>query len=958
MEYQGNEGTNFCIIDNGNATQKDNSNLNGASVHDKLDADICPVCQDVFYTATELMKHVFDEHYCLRCLKSCRHEVATNKLALSESQENLAKETQTDVTSSVTNVTPNVVSVETQTNVVIHAVTNTKSIDSTGVTSELTNEKPAVTSVTPELTTTKPSVPNTNVISVTSVVSPEETLNVIENCEQIESDEEIDDVTKPINETVTKENDDTKSVDLTDKSVTSSVTNVTSKPTNVTHAMTSVTIELTNPKPTVTNTNPIDTCVTSGVTGEMSQMSEESVQRVQSEQTTSSGIPFELKKGITDLIFLMGPSTNQWSFKDIRKKLPTAKTNVAMNPNYFMFYPLTKLWSTRLSVAQYEKYVQEIKVHMEKLSKEDTKSVDFTYKSVTSSVTYAASEPTNDTLAVTSVTLEDPNVKPTVTDTKPIVPSVTSGVTEKKSQMSEDSCGSGEIFSQKDNSSGSNNKDAKIHVTIKPDEYMLNFKDCEQIVSDEEFEDDIKSTSEAAPEVIDVDISLSSIEELQNSNIANCDDDAMNMKEDDVKATTETAAEVIDDISFSSIEELQHSNIANCEDFKNNCCLSSFEDINSNERVDKENDCNDPNDKLAKPLIKVRTDLFSSPKPSKDQIRTPLEMIQEYSDDETNQEKVEYKCDYCTKKFPSKAQVEFHMKRMEATRRLYTCNKSNCNFRGSMVMCAWNEHRMTVHSNEGVKMVVQGLGQAVPQKAKPKSVEIQNVKPKPIDFKCDKCHKVFKSAEAREQHHIAKHVKIPEPVNGWLRAKNVPEKQTQEPKSCGHCDKSYATENELKSHWEADHHQQKPSQIIRPYKRTGEPSKSAQQDLENLRLKRPRLTIYKCDQCHKSFDSENGLKSHIDIVHKIVKIKCQFCEELFDSEGHKAKHVEEIHQVKLRNLKILNMVRVDQVKKAIEKKKFFQCNICMERFDSDGAVTRHKANVHGKKQNIDVNEKK
>ena len=759
MEYQGNEGTNFCIIDNGNATQKDHSDLNGASVHDKLDADICPVCQDVFYTATELMKHVFDEHYCLRCLKSCRHEVATNKLALSESQENLAKETQTDVTSSVTNVTPNVVSVETQTNVVIHAVTNTKSIDSTGVTSELTNEKPAVTSATPELTTTKPSVPNTNVISVTSVVSPEETLNVIENCEQIESDEEIDDVTKPINETVTKENDDTKSVDLTDKSVTSSVTNVTSKPTNVTHAMTSVTIELTNPKPTVTNTNLIDTCVTSGVTVEMSQ-------------------------------------------------------------------------------------------------------------------------------------------------------------------MSEDNCGSGEIFSQKDNSSGSNNKDAKIHVTIKPDEYMLNFKDCEQIVSDEEFEDDIKSTSEAAPEVIDVDISLSSIEELQNSNIANCDDDAMNMKEDDVKATTETAAEVIDDVSLSSIEELQHSNIANCEDFKNNCCLSSFEDINSNERVDKENDCDDPNDKLAKPLIKVRTDLFSSPKPSKDQIRTPLEMIQEYSDDETNQEKVEYKCDYCTKKFPSKAQVEFHMKRMEATRRLYTCNKSNCNFRGSMVMCAWNEHRMTVHSNEGVKMVVQGLGQAVPQKAKPKSVEIQNVKPKPIDFKCDKCHKVFKSAEAREQHHIAKHVKIPKPVNGWLRAKNVPEKQTQEPKSCGHCDKSYATENELKSHLEADHRHQKPSQIIRPYKRTAEPSKSAQQDLANLRLKRPRLTIYKCDQCHKSFDSENGLKSHIDIVHKIVKVKCQFCEELFDSEGHKAKHVEEIHQVKLRNLKILNMVRLDQIKKCIEKKKF------------------------------------
>ena len=101
------------------------SDLNNASVHDKLDADICPVCQDVFYTATELMKHVFDEHYCLTCLSSCRHGVSTNKLALSKPQ-NVSVETQTGVISTVTPVTPNVVSVETQTEVVTPAVTNTK----------------------------------------------------------------------------------------------------------------------------------------------------------------------------------------------------------------------------------------------------------------------------------------------------------------------------------------------------------------------------------------------------------------------------------------------------------------------------------------------------------------------------------------------------------------------------------------------------------------------------------------------------------------------------------------------------------------------------------------------------------------------------------------------------------------------------------------------------------------
>ena len=106
----------------------DISDLNDASVHDKLDADICPVCEDVFYTATELMKHVFDEHYCLRCLESCRHGVSTNKLA----QENLVKNVETQVE---TNMTLNLVSMETQTDIVTpvtsvtSVATNTETID-------------------------------------------------------------------------------------------------------------------------------------------------------------------------------------------------------------------------------------------------------------------------------------------------------------------------------------------------------------------------------------------------------------------------------------------------------------------------------------------------------------------------------------------------------------------------------------------------------------------------------------------------------------------------------------------------------------------------------------------------------------------------------------------------------------------------------------------------------------
>ena len=45
------------------------------TVHDKLDAGLCPECLDTFYTPQELMKHFFNQHYCSQCVKSCEHGV-------------------------------------------------------------------------------------------------------------------------------------------------------------------------------------------------------------------------------------------------------------------------------------------------------------------------------------------------------------------------------------------------------------------------------------------------------------------------------------------------------------------------------------------------------------------------------------------------------------------------------------------------------------------------------------------------------------------------------------------------------------------------------------------------------------------------------------------------------------------------------------------------------------------
>ena len=56
------------------STEQSGQNVDEASVTEKLDADICPLCQDVFYEAQELIEHVFGTHFissketCSKCL--------------------------------------------------------------------------------------------------------------------------------------------------------------------------------------------------------------------------------------------------------------------------------------------------------------------------------------------------------------------------------------------------------------------------------------------------------------------------------------------------------------------------------------------------------------------------------------------------------------------------------------------------------------------------------------------------------------------------------------------------------------------------------------------------------------------------------------------------------------------------------------------------------------------------
>ena len=125
------------------------------------------------------------------------------------------------------------------------------------------------------------------------------------------------------------------------------------------------------------------------------------------------------------------------------------------------------------------------------------------------------------------------------------------------------------------------------------------------------------------------------------------------------------------------------------------------------------------------------------------------------------------------------------------------------------------------------------------------------------EIKCDICDKVVKNANDLEQHKLDKHS----------------ERHTTYYSNLNYEQKSSRKVDVL---------------MKRPHKRVREPSTD---------LSAPRKR-FKCDQCHKSYNTENDLKSHVEIIHNVVRYKCRFCSNIFDSEGHRRLHVTEVHKNK------------------------------------------------------------
>ena len=139
------------------------------------------------------------------------------------------------------------------------------------------------------------------------------------------------------------------------------------------------------------------------------------------------------------------------------------------------------------------------------------------------------------------------------------------------------------------------------------------------------------------------------------------------------------------------------------------------------------------------------------------------------------------------------------------------------------------------------------------------------------------------------------------PMSDFARAKSITYSQvqakTKELPWCHICKINFQFEQELMSHFDSSHPEDKP---------------------------------YKCFICVISFARKNKLKRHLDSVHEEKKSsqshQCPLCEKILSRRDHLTEHIKSVH----------------------EKEKSYECQICKTFFSNKAHLKRHIATVHEK----------
>ena len=90
-------------------------------------------------------------------------------------------------------------------------------------------------------------------------------------------------------------------------------------------------------------------------------------------------------------------------------------------------------------------------------------------------------------------------------------------------------------------------------------------------------------------------------------------------------------------------------------------------------------------------------------------------------------------------------------------------------------------------------------------------------------------------------------------------------------------------------------------------------------------LRQQQKNTLKCEICDKEFKSNNCLKNHFNIVHKLMtELQCNICQKVFKLQAQLTSHVKIVH----------------------ENKKYHKCGSCKKSFSQAGILKKHINSVH------------